>query len=157
LFNLKEDEALVITLNMMGARYLSVNSYRPFYVSTEHVYRTGSLNNYQSEANPDGSFTFVFARQDPGVYNWIDVSGIPFGEIAVRWQTLTHPVSGTLKNGVQLVQVVKLADLRNELPPTTRWVTAAQRAEQRATRAEHFKRRCLGTPCEVGGELDKLY
>jgi hypothetical protein len=157
LFNLRDDEALVMTLNMMGSGYLSVNSYRPFYVSTEHVYRTGSLNNYQSEANPDGSFTFVFARQDPGVYNWIDVSGIPFGEIAVRWQTLTHPVSGTLKNGVQLVKVVKLADLRKELPPTTKWVTEAQRAEQRAARAEQFKLRCLGTPCEVGGELDKLY
>jgi hypothetical protein len=157
LFNLQDDDALIITLNTMGARYLSVNSYRPFYVSTEHVYRTGSLNNYQSEANPDGSFTFVFARQDPGVYNWIDVSGIPFGEIAVRWQTLTHPVSGTLKNGVQRVKVVKLDDLRNELPPTTRWVTEAQRAEQRATRAEQFKLRCLGTPCEVGGELDRLY
>lgn len=157
LLNLKEDEALVLTLNMMGTRYLSVNSYRPFLVSPEHVYRTSSLNNYQTHANPDGSITFVFARKDPGVFNWIDSGGIPYGEVAIRWQTLTGPVSGTLANAVQSVKLVKLADLRNAVPPTTKWVTKKERAEQRATRAQQFKLRCLGTPCEVGGALDKPY
>lgn len=157
LFNLQEDEALIMTLNMLGTRYLSVNTYRPFLVSPEHVYGSSSLNNYQSKANPDGSITFVLARKDPGVYNWLDVAGIPYGEIAVRWQTLTHPVSGTLKNAAQTVKVVKLADLRQELPPTTKWVTAEERAEQRAARAKLFQLRCLGTPCEVGGELDRMY
>lgn len=157
LFNLKEDEALVLTLNMMGSRYLSVNSYRPFLVSPEHVYRTSSLNNHQAMANPDGSYTFVFARKDPGVFNWIDSGGIPYGEVAVRWQSLTGPVSGTLANALREMRLVKLADLRNELPPTTKWVTRQERAEQRATRARQFKLRCLGTPCEVGGALDKPY
>jgi hypothetical protein len=157
LLNLKEDEALVLTLSMMGTRYLSVNSYRPFLVSPEHVYGTSSLNNYQAKANPDGSITFVFARKDPGVFNWIDFGGFPYGEVAVRWQTLTGPVSGTLENAVRSVKVVKLADLRKELPPTTKWVTKEERAEQRATRAKQFMLRCLGTPCEVGGALDKPY
>lgn len=156
-FNLKEDEALVMTLNMMGTKYLSVTTYRPFGVSPEHVTRTSSLNNLQAKANPDGSFTFVLARKDPGVFNWIDPSGIPFGSLAVRWQTLTHPVVGTLANGVKEVRVVKLADLRKELPATTQWVTPRQRAAQRAERARQFKLRCLGTPCEVGGKLDRMY
>lgn len=157
LFNLKEDEALIVTFNMMGAKYLSVNSYRPFLVSPEHVYGTSSLNNYQTKANPDGSITFVFARKDPGVYNWIDSGGIPYGEVAVRWQNLTGPVSGTLRNAVQLVKLVKLAELRKELPVTTTWVTKNERAEQRATRAKQFMLRCMGTPCEVGGKLDRKY
>jgi hypothetical protein len=55
------------------------------------------------------------------------------------------------------VKVVKLADLRKELPPTTKWGTQQERAERRATRARQFKLRCLGTPCEVRGELDKPY
>ena len=157
LFNLREDEALVLTLNMMGTEYLSVNSYRPFLVSPEHVYGSSSLNNYQSKPNPDGSFTFVFARTDPGVYNWIDSGGIPYGEVAVRWQTLTGPTSGTLENAVQSVKLVKLADLRDAVPPTMVWVTPEERAQQRETRAEQFRIRCLGTPCEVGGDLDKPY
>lgn len=157
LFNLREDEALVLTLNMLDAQYLSINSYRPFLVTPEHVHRTSSLNNYQTKKNPDGSITFVFARKDPGVYNWIDSGGIPYGIIAVRWQTLTRPVSGTLKNAMQMIKMVKIADLRQELPPTTVWVTPEQRAEQRATRAKQFLIRSLGTPCEAGGELDRPY
>ena len=157
LLNLQEDEALVLTLNMMGTEYLSVNSYRPFLVSPEHVYGSSSLNNYQSKPNPDGSFTFVFARQDPGVFTWIDSGGIPYGEVAVRWQALTGPVSGTLENAVQSVQVVKLADLRSAVPPTMVWVTPDERAAQREARAEQFMLRCLGTPCEVGGRLDTPY
>lgn len=157
LFNLKENEALILTLKPMGMRYVGINTYRPFLVSPEHVYGSSSLNNYQTKANPDGSITFVIARKDPGVYNWLDVGGIPFGYIAVRWQGLTRPVAGTSANGIGLVKTVKLADLRKELQPTTKWVTKHERAAQRATRAQQFKLRCLGTPCEVGGKLDKPY
>ena len=157
LFNLKEDEALILTLKLMGTKYVGINTYRPFLVSPEHVYGSSSLNNFQAKANPDGSITFVLSRKDPGVHNWLDVGGIPFGYLAVRWQTLTHPVAGTAKNGIGLVKTVKVADLRKELPPTTQWVTAEGRAEQRATRAKQFMLRCLGTPCEVGGKLDTPY
>ena len=157
LFNLKEDEALVMTLKTMGTKYVSVNTYRPFIVSPENVYGTSSLNNFQSRANPDGSVTLVLARKDPGVYNWLDVAGIPYGLTAVRWQGLTHPVAGTSANGIESVKVVKLSDLKQELRPTTAWVTPQERAEQRATRAAQYKLRCLGTPCEAGGELDKPY
>ena len=157
LFNLKEDEALVMTLNMLGTEYLSVNTYRPWLVSPEHVYGTSSLNNFQANSNPDGSFTFVLARKDPQVYNWLDVGGIPYGEIAVRWQKLTRPVLPTLKDAAPLVKVVKLGDLKEVLPPTTKWVTPEERKEQRDTRANNYELRCLGTPCEVGGELDRPY
>ena len=157
LFNLKEDEALVMTLKTMGTKYVSINTYRPFIVSPENVYGSSSLNNFQTKANPDGSITFVLARKDPGVYNWLDVAGIPYGFIAVRWQGLTHPVAGTSANGIGSVKVVKLSDLKADLPPTTVWVTPAERNEQRANRAKQYMLRCLGTPCEAGGELDKPY
>lgn len=157
LFNLKEDEALVMTLNMLGTQYLSLNTYRPFLVSPEHVYGTSSLNNYQSKANPDGSYTFVIARKDPGVYNWVNVQGIPYGYFAFRWQALSKPVQATLATAVQTVKVVKLADLRKELPAGTKWVTAQERKAQQTERARQYKLRSLGTPCEVGGALDKMY
>ncbi|MGL2986620.1 DUF1214 domain-containing protein [Flavobacterium sp. RSSA_27] len=157
LFNLKEDEVFIMTLNMMGAKYLSVNSYRPFLVSPEHVYSSSSLNNYQAKANADGTITFVLSRKDPGVYNWIDVQGIPYGEFSIRWQSLSHPVSGTIANAAKDVKVVKLSDLRKVLPSSTKWVTPEERKQQRELRAKLFQTRCLGTPCEVGGELDTMY
>jgi hypothetical protein len=157
LFNLKEDEALVMTLNMLGTEYISINTYRPFLVSPEHVYGSSALNNYQAMPNPDGSYTFVIARKDPGVFNWVDVQGIPYGYFAIRWQALSTPVSATLATTVQMVKVVKLNDLKKELPASTKWVTTDERKAQREERAEQYKIRCLGTPCEVGGELDRMY
>lgn len=156
-FNLQEDEAVVITLNMLDCKYLSINTLRPFYISPDHVYHTSSLNNYQSKPNPDGSYTFVFARKDPGVYNWLDFSGIPYGTTAIRWQNLTKPVVGDLKHAVQMVKVVKLADLKKEMPAGTKWVTPQERKNQQAERAKLFKNRVKGVPCEVGGKLDKMY
>lgn len=157
LFNLKEDEALVMTLKTMGTKYVSVNTYRPFLVSPENVYGSSALNNYQSKPNPDGSITLVLARKDPGVYNWLDVAGLPYGFIAVRWQGLTRPVAGTTANGIEEVKVVKLKELKSALPATTAWVTPKERTEQRETRAKQYMLRCLGTPCEAGGALDKPY
>ena len=66
-------------------------------------------------------------------------------------------ILAALANAVLLQKVVKLKDLRQELPPTMVWVTPEQRAKQRAARAEQFLLRCLGTRCEVGGALDKPY
>ena len=157
LFNLKEDEALVMTLNMLGTEYLSLNTYRPFLVSPEHVYSSSSLNNFQAKPNSDGSYTFVIARKDPGLYNWVDVQGIPYGYFTFRWQSLTKPVSATLKTTVQMVKVVKLSDLKKELPSSTKWVTPEERKAQREERAKQYKIRALGTPIEVGGELDTMY
>jgi hypothetical protein len=156
-FHLKQDEALVMTLNMLGTEYISLNTYRPFLVSPEHVYGSSALNNFQAKPNPDGSYTLVIARRDPGLFNWIDVQGIPYGYFAIRWQALTKPVSATLGTAVEMVKVVNLRDLKEELPSSTQWVTPEQRNAQREDRAKQYLLRCLGTPCAVGGELDKSY
>lgn len=142
---------------MMGTRYLSVGTYRPFFLTPDHVGHTSSLNNYQTKANPDGTITFVIAPRDPGVYNWLDTGGNPYGSVSMRWQALTRPVVGNNANGVKTVKVVKIADLRKELPATTKWVTPGERAAQRAERSRLYHLRCLGTPCEVGGKLDRPY
>lgn len=157
LFNLKEDEALVMTLNMLQTEYISLNTYRPFLVSPEHVYSSSALNNFQSKPNADSSYTFVISRKDPGVYNWIDVQGIPYGYFAIRWQSLTKPVSATLQTAVQKVKVVKLKDLKMELPTNTKWVSQEERKAQQEERAKQYKLRSLSTSCEVGGSLDKMY
>ena len=86
------------------------------------------------------------ARKDPGLYNWVDVQGIPYGYFAIRWQSLTKPVSATLATTVQMVKVVKLSDLKKELPATTKWVTPEERKAQQEERARQYKLRSLGTP-----------
>lgn len=157
LFNLAEDEALVMTIRGDATSYVGINTYRPYLVSPEHVYGTSGMNSFQTAANPDGTITFVLARKDPGVQNWLDVAGIPYGYIAVRWQTVTRPIAPTRANLITDVRVVKLGQLRQTLPSTMKWVTPEEREQLRQTRARNFLQRCLGTPCEVGGKLDVPY
>ena len=47
--------------------------------------------------------------------------------------------------------------IEKELPASTKWVTPEERKAQREERAQQYKLRSLDTPCEVGGELDKMY
>ena len=46
-----------------------------------------SLNWFQSTPDEDGIIRYVLAHDDPGVPNWLDISGHPDGGIFMRWQS----------------------------------------------------------------------
>nr|WKF61454.1 hypothetical protein HUO10_005985 [Paraburkholderia busanensis] len=139
-FKLADDEALVATVKTGGAGYLVFPVTDPWMVTVDPINHQSSLNNVQATPNADGSFTFVVSVKDPGVANWIDPVGLHEGTIMVRWQNLpaTTPASGG--PAIQ-TQVVKLGDLASVLPAGTRYVTADQRAQQVAKRAQGYARR----------------
>jgi hypothetical protein len=89
-------------------------------------------------ADTDGRYTFVIAREDPGVYNWLDTGGLHEIFALHRWQ-------GLPSDGVALPQitskVVPLKDLARALPQGVRTVTAAERAAQLERRRREFTRR----------------
>lgn len=138
-FALEDGEALVVTLDPLGARSLGFQLTDPFGVAYEYVDRTSSLNHAQSVPNPDGSFTFVVSASDPGVHNWLDPDGQSSGIVALRWQVL--PDGARPENGIRSVRVVERKALREALPAQTRFVTPEERASQRAERARQFARR----------------
>ena len=47
--------------------------------------RPVSLNRKQTRLEPDGSFRMVLAHRDPGVGNWLDTEGRPFGMVFWRF------------------------------------------------------------------------
>jgi hypothetical protein len=138
-FKIGDDEALVVTLDTLGAEYVGFDLANPWLVSLEHIRGTGSLNNNQSQANQDGTITYVIAARDPGVYNWMSTSGLHTGNIFLRWQAL--PESTTTADGaVRSVKLVMLRELSASLPADTRPVTLAERrrlVEQRALAYAH--------------------
>lgn len=139
-YRLGMDEALVITIHPMGARYTGLVVTTPWSISCEHIRRSGSLNNAQTRANRDGSFTYVVAPTDPGVANWLDTNGLDAGGYFVRWMKFPElPPSGD--GLVRDVRLVKLSDLRHALPDDVPRLTNAQRAVELAARAEAFERR----------------
>jgi uncharacterized protein DUF1214 len=138
-FKIADDEALVVTLDPLGAQYVGFDLTNPWLVSLEHIRGSGSLNNSQAQANLDGTITYVLAARDPGVYNWLSTGGLHAGNILIRWQALPDTAT-TADAAVRSVQLVKLAHLQATLPPGTRQVTAAQREhliEQRALAYAH--------------------
>ena len=138
-FNLKDDEALLLTLINPPDQYLGIQITDLWLHSVEHVRANGSLNNHQAEPNKDGSFTYVISLRDPGVRNWLHTDGMHEGEFLVRWQDLpTDMIDGAVREA----RAVKLADLPTLLPDMSK-VTPEQRKMQARERAQEYARRYL--------------
>lgn len=138
-FDLKPDEAWVVTLSALGAVSLGFQLTDPWGVAYDYANRTSSLNNVQARPNADGSYTFVISQRDPGVYNWLDPEGHAAGLFAIRWQSL--PVGARAEDAVRGAEIVPLAELKRVLPAGTTFVTPAERAAQRAARSASHARR----------------
>jgi hypothetical protein len=135
-FQLSDGEALVIDVNLGGARYFICPVTNVWGTTNDIVNRTGSLNRAQSVANPDGSYTYVISASDPGVHNWVDTCGTHQGILTLRWAEFPgdRPGPGLAARS----RLVRLDQLRQQLPAGTRFVTPEQRARQLAERAAGY-------------------
>jgi hypothetical protein len=139
-FNITDDEALVATLTPGAADYFVFPVTNPWLVTTSPGTSQDSLNNKQAIANANGTYTFVVSVEDPGVYNWVNTTGLHEGTIMVRWQGLSTSESATDTLGID-VQLVVLSDLASVLPEGTVYVTAEERAAQLADRVAGYAQR----------------
>ncbi|QCQ89920.1 hypothetical protein [Rhodococcus sp. SGAir0479] len=141
-FALPAGQALVVTLDAVGARYLGFEITDPWGVTREYVQRTGSLNQSQAQHNPDGTITYVIAAADPGVTNWLDTGGIDAGMFAIRWQSV--PAGTDVGGAVRAVDLLPVADVPAVLGARAT-TTADGRRAQLDRRAADYARR-LGGP-----------
>ena len=138
-FRLDEDQAMVIDVNDGGAAYFVVPTGNVWGTTFDVAGRTSSLNKAQSVPNADGTFTYVLTRHDPGVHNWIDPCGHREGILTLRMAEF--PGQRPNDHLSARSRVVPFAKLREELPESTRWLTPAERARQRAERSAAYHRR----------------
>lgn len=138
LFQLGEDEALVVRVPDMGARYIGFELADPWMVSAEYGTRSGSLNNTQALADADGGRTYVIAPRDPGVYNWADPGPIRRGSISIRIQDFDPARAQGAHIGTRLVNAGRL---REALPAGTVAMTRVARLAQLARRQTECQRR----------------
>ncbi|MYG98268.1 MAG: DUF1214 domain-containing protein [Acidimicrobiaceae bacterium] len=78
-FLIGPDEALVIRARWPQCRYGNVCLWNRHLQTLDYATRSISLNRAQTVADDDGRFTAVIAHSDPGVPNWLDSEGRPFG------------------------------------------------------------------------------
>lgn len=84
-WQLSPGEALVIEGRTVEARHLSLLLYSRFLNSLDYRNRTVSLTRPRMQVAADGRFRVVIAGEDPGVPNWLDTEGRPFGIFVIRW------------------------------------------------------------------------
>jgi len=149
-FRIASDEALVVTLDPAGARYVGFDLTDPWLVSRDHISSTGSLNNHQLQPNSDGTYTYVVAPEDPGVANWVDTGGLHEGKLLIRWQVL--PASAKADGAVRAVKLVKVSELRAALPAGFKTVRPVQRLALRSVRAKEYAHRYVA----VAGDHERL-
>lgn len=100
-----EDEALVITGRWPDCRFANVCLWNRFQQTLDYRSRSVSLNRAQTELEVDGSFRMILAHRDPGLPNWLDTEGRPFGLVFWRFFLVTGDVE------TPSAAVVKLAEL----------------------------------------------
>jgi len=133
-FLLEPDEALIVEVRPPKAKYWSLHLGNFWYASLDFAnYRT-SINGHQAVLDRDGVFRAVVAHSDPGVPNWLDTAGHREGSMIYRW----NQADG---NPIPSARVVRLDEVRRELPPETPRVDPAARRAELERRRDHVRRR----------------
>lgn len=127
-FDLRADEALVLTVDPADAPYFGMQLGNNWFTSMNYWNHQSSLNRAQAMTNPDGSVTFVVSQRDPSICNWIDPTGHNRGLIFLRWQDLPADVVP----GPVAAEVVSLDSLDAALADVPKINHGARRAQ-----AEH--------------------
>ncbi len=115
-FDLGEDQAMIVTVPAAGrdvAPYQGIQLGSMWYVSLDYINHQTSLTADQARADPDGRLRFVISERDPGVANWLELTGRRRGYVQIRWQRLTRDL--TPDDGPQ-AEVVPFTRITERLP-----------------------------------------
>lgn len=102
-FDLRPDQALVITLPVTDAPYLGFQLGSMWYISLDYINHQTSLNATQAQADPDGKIRIVVGDQNPGVTNWVETLGHRRGFLQFRWQRVSRELTEADGPSVELV------------------------------------------------------
>jgi hypothetical protein len=138
-FDLEEDQALVIDVNVSGAGYFISPITNYWGTTNDVVHRTSCLNQAQSVANADGTLTYVLSRHDPGVPNWLDPCDMRDGILTLRWAEFPGGAPSSALGATS--RVVPMKGLREALPEETPSCSKSDREAQCASRAAGYLRR----------------
>lgn len=109
-FELRPDQALVITLPVTDAPYLGFQLGSLWYISLDYINRQTSLNGTQAQSDPDGKIRIVVAERSPGITNWVDTTGHRKGFLQFRWQRVARELTADDGPVVELVDVASVPD-----------------------------------------------
>lgn len=107
-FDLRPDQAMVVTIPVSDAPYLGFQLGSLWYISLDYINHQTSLNNTQAQADPDGKVRIVVAEQNPGVTNWAETVGHRRGFLQFRWQRVSRQLTDADGPTVEVVDIDKV-------------------------------------------------
>jgi hypothetical protein len=144
-FDLGDDQAMLVTVPAAAkstAPYQGIQLGSLWYISLDYVSHQTSLTADQARIDPDGMMRFVISEANPGVANWLELTGHRRGYVQIRWQRLSRDLGPG--DGPQ-VEVVPVAGLPGLLPFYEQaQVTPEEHAERIAARQSAVAARMLG-------------
>jgi hypothetical protein len=113
-FDLSPDQAMIVTVPAAGrgvAPYQGIQLGSGWYISLDYINHQTSLTVDQARADPDGMLRFVITERDPGVANWLELTGRTKGYVQIRWQRLTRDLTDADGPQVDVVEFARLPDV----------------------------------------------
>ena len=95
-FDLSPDQAMIVTVPAASkdvAPYQGIQLGSMWYISLDYINHQTSLTADQARADPDGMLRFVITEHDPGLANWLELTGRTRGYVQIRWQRLTRDLT----------------------------------------------------------------
>ena len=112
-FDLGPDQAMIVTVPAASkdvAPYQGIQLGSMWYISLDYINHQTSLTADQARADSDGMLRFVISEQDPGVANWLELTGRTRGYVQIRWQRLSQgPRRGRRPAGLRWSRLPDLA------------------------------------------------
>jgi hypothetical protein len=112
-FDLAPDQAMIVTVPAASkdvAPYQGIQLGSMWYISLDYINHQTSLTADQARSDADGMLRFVISEQDPGVANWLELTGRTRGYVQIRWQGLSRDLAADDGPHVCLVRIADLAD-----------------------------------------------
>jgi hypothetical protein len=113
-FDLSPDQAMIVTVPAAGrevAPYQGIQLGSGWYISLDYINHQTSLTADQARHDPDGMLRFVITERDPGVANWLELTGRTKGYVQIRWQRLTRDLTDADGPRADVVEFARLPDL----------------------------------------------
>jgi hypothetical protein len=119
---------LLIEVADPEAQYWGLQLVPSLWSNLDFANRLTSSNPYFAQRDADGVYRLVVSGKDPGLYNWLDTTGLQRGVVIVRMAGAKNAVAPRAK-------IVKQAELGSVLPGA-RTCTLEERRAQIAERRE---------------------
>lgn len=137
-YRIAEDEAAIVEVPVYEANYTNIQLGAIWWMSLDYASRQSHLNGAMTHVSSDEKIRYVIAQQDPLVANWLNAAGHPFGALHMRWIQKDIPNE---EMETPTMTVVKLSELRDNLPANFPEVTEEERIEAIKVRQASYNRR----------------